>query len=95
MSIQGAGLHFAIGTDLIAWLIVGLIAGFLASVVVRGRGYGCVGDTIIGLVGSLIGGFIASFFGFSGNFHFIGSVIVAFIGACILVAILKAVGPSR
>jgi uncharacterized membrane protein YeaQ/YmgE (transglycosylase-associated protein family) len=82
------------GGDLLTWLIVGLIVGFLASVVVRGRGYGCIGDTIIGIVGGLIGGFLASFFGFT-SLHLLGSLIVAFIGACILVAILRAIAPGR
>jgi uncharacterized membrane protein YeaQ/YmgE (transglycosylase-associated protein family) len=72
------------------WLLVGLIAGFLASVVMRGGGYGIVGDIIVGIVGALIGGFLASLLGLGAS-GFIGTVIVAFIGACILIAILRAV----
>src|SRR5436305_1531599 len=75
---------------ILAWLIVGLIAGFLASVVMRGGGYGIVGDIIVGIVGALIGGFLASLLGLGAS-GFIGTVIVAFIGACILIAILRAV----
>lgn len=81
--------------DLLSWLFVGLLAGFFASVVVRGRGYGCFLDIVIGLVGALIGGFVASFLGISGTFHFWGSLLIAFIGACILVAILKALSGGR
>jgi len=81
--------------DLLSWLIVGLIAGFLASVIVRGRGYGCLLDIVIGLVGAFIGGFIASFLGFTGTYHFWGSLLIALIGACILVAILKVISGSR
>ncbi len=81
--------------DLIAWLIVGLIAGFLASVIVRGRGYGCIGDIIVGLIGAVIGGFLAGFLGFTGIYHFWGSILIAFIGACILVAILRLFSPAR
>src|SRR6266566_2348384 len=77
-------------TDLLSWLVVGLLAGFFASVVVRGRGYGCFLDIVIGLAGALIGGFIASFLGIRGTFHFWGSLLIAFLGACVLVAILKA-----
>ena len=77
-------------TALLWWLIVGLIAGFLASVVMRGGGYGIVGDIIVGLVGALIGGFLASLVGLGAS-GFIGTIIVAFIGACILIAILRAV----
>jgi uncharacterized membrane protein YeaQ/YmgE (transglycosylase-associated protein family) len=71
------------------WLIVGLIAGILASVVMRGSGYGIVGDIIVGLIGALIGGFLMSLVGLSGG-GFVWTVIVAFIGACILIALLRA-----
>jgi len=77
-------------TAVLWWLVVGLIAGFLASLVMRGGGYGIVGDIIVGLVGALIGGFLASLLGLGAS-GFIGTIIVAFIGACILIAILRAV----
>src|SRR2546430_10584974 len=77
-------------TAVIWWLLVGLIAGFLASVVMRGGGYGVVGDIIIGLVGALIGGFLASLLGIGAG-GFVGTIIIAFIGAVILFAILRAV----
>src|SRR5215467_11890957 len=77
-------------TSLLSWLFVGLLAGFFASVVVRGRGYGCFLDIVIGLVGAFIGGSIASLLGIRGTFHFWGSLLIAFLGACVLVAILKA-----
>ncbi len=76
---------------LLAWLIVGLIAGFLASRLMGGAGYGLIGDIIIGIVGAYIGGFIVSLIGFGGSYGFLGSIIVAIIGACILIAILRAV----
>lgn len=72
------------------WLVVGLIAGFLASLVMRGGGYGIVGDIIVGLIGALIGGFLASLVGL-GSSGLIGTIIIAFIGACILIALLRAV----
>ena len=77
-------------TAVLWWLVVGLIAGFLASLVMRGGGYGIVGDIIVGLVGALIGGFLASLVGLGAS-GFVGTIIVAFIGACILIAILRAV----
>src|SRR5438132_8356492 len=77
-------------SGLLWWLLVGLIAGFLASVVMRGGGYGIVGDIVIGIVGAFIGGFLASLLGLGAS-GFVGTVIVAFIGACILIAILRAV----
>ena len=75
--------------DLLTWLIVGLIAGFLATAVVRGRGYGCIGNIIVGLIGAVIGGYLASLLDIRGVYHFWGSLIIAFIGACILVAVLQ------
>jgi|SRR5690348_11429545 uncharacterized membrane protein YeaQ/YmgE (transglycosylase-associated protein family) len=77
-------------TTILIWLLVGLVAGFLASVVMRGGGYGIVGDIVVGLVGALLGGFLAGLLGL-GSSGLIGSIIIAFIGACILIAILRAV----
>jgi len=76
--------------SIVWWLIVGLIAGFLASVVMRGGGYGVVGDIIVGIIGAIIGGFVANLLGLGAS-GLIGTIIVAFIGACILIAILRAV----
>ncbi len=81
-------------TALLFWVIVGLVAGFLASLVMKGGGYGIVGDIIVGIVGALIGGFIMSLFGLNSSGGLIYSIIVAFIGACILIAILRAVSGS-
>jgi uncharacterized membrane protein YeaQ/YmgE (transglycosylase-associated protein family) len=71
------------------WLLVGLIAGALASIVMRGGGYGIVGDIVVGLVGALIGGFLMSLVGL-GATGTIGTILVAFIGACVLIALLRA-----
>ena len=80
-------------TTIIWWLIVGLIAGFLASLVMRGGGYGIVGDIVVGLVGAFIGGFLASMLGL-GVSGLVGTIIVAFIGACILIFLLRLVTRS-
>ena len=80
--------------SIVLWLLIGLVAGFLASRVMRGGGYGVVGDIVVGLIGALIGGFLAGLLGL-GQFGLIGSIIVAFIGACILIAILHAVSGRR
>jgi uncharacterized membrane protein YeaQ/YmgE (transglycosylase-associated protein family) len=82
-----------IGT-IIAWIIVGAIGGWLASLVVHGTGFGLLGDIIVGIIGGIIGGIILSLilpgsYGVSGLN--IGSIIVAFIGAVILLLIVKAV----
>src|SRR5215469_7364691 len=76
------------GQSLLWWLIVGLIAGFLASVVMRG-GYGFLGDILAGIVGSFIGGWLFGVLGISMGNGLLGSIIVAFVGACILIAILR------
>ncbi|HAG98598.1 MAG TPA: GlsB/YeaQ/YmgE family stress response membrane protein [Ktedonobacter sp.] len=77
-------------TALLWWLIVGLIAGALAGMVMRGGGFGIVGDIVVGIVGAIIGGFLAGLLGF-GSSNIIVSILIAFIGACILIAILRAV----
>ncbi len=77
---------------LLAWIIVGLIAGWLAGQVMKGSGYGIVGDIIIGIIGALIGGFLASaVVGIPNpvNGVDVTSIVVAFIGAVILVWILR------
>lgn len=80
-------------SGIVWWLVVGLIAGFLASLVMRGGGYGIVGDIIVGIVGAFIGGFVASLLGIGAG-GLIGTIIIAFIGACILIAILRLVAGS-
>jgi len=80
------------------WLVVGLVAGFLASRVMRGGGYGLIGDIVVGLIGAFIGGWLADQLGLGGSSSLIVSIVIAFIGACILIAILHAVsrgGASR
>jgi uncharacterized membrane protein YeaQ/YmgE (transglycosylase-associated protein family) len=78
----------------IAWLVVGLIAGFLASHFVSGHGFGVIGDIVVGIIGAFIGGFLASLLGFGGSAGLVGSIVIAFIGAAVLLAILHAVMPS-
>jgi uncharacterized membrane protein YeaQ/YmgE (transglycosylase-associated protein family) len=80
---------------LLAWIVVGLIAGFLASVVMRGGGYGVLGDIIVGVVGAFIGGLLMNLLAPDANMGFWGSIVVSFIGACVLIAILRAVGRGR
>ena len=77
---------------IIAWLVVGLISGWLAGVVMKGGGYGIVLDIVLGLVGAFVGGLVFSFF-VVGATGFWGSIAVAFVGACILIAIVRAVSP--
>ncbi len=83
--------------DLLAWIVVGLIAGWLAGLVMKGSGYGALGDILLGILGAVMGGFIASaLFGVSDPVSILNvtTVVVAFLGAVILVAIVRAL-PGR
>jgi uncharacterized membrane protein YeaQ/YmgE (transglycosylase-associated protein family) len=74
---------------LLYWLVVGLIAGWLAGVVMKGGGYGIVVDIILGLLGGVVGGWIFTSLGIGAGGGLIGGIIVAFIGAVVLVAITR------
>jgi uncharacterized membrane protein YeaQ/YmgE (transglycosylase-associated protein family) len=83
---------------ILSWIIVGLIAGFLASVVVKGGGYGCIGDIVVGVIGGLLGGFIASYFIHVGDPMSginLPSILIAFGGAVLLLLILRLLGGRR
>jgi uncharacterized membrane protein YeaQ/YmgE (transglycosylase-associated protein family) len=73
----------------LAWIVVGLIAGWLAGQVMKGGGYGVAVDIILGLVGGVLGGWIYERLGISAGGGMIGSIIVAFVGAVILVGITR------
>ena len=82
--------------ELLTWIIVGLIAGVLASLVMGGTGYGLIGDIIIGIVGAFVGGWIFSALGVSSPFGGLaGTIFVAFIGAVVLLFILRLVRRGR
>ena len=72
---------------LIWFLLIGLIAGWLAGKVMRGGGYGIIGDMIVGVIGALLGGWLFSLIGISAG-GLIGAIITAFVGAVVLIAIL-------
>ena len=77
--------------SIVAWLVVGLIAGWLAGQVMKGGGYGLVGDIVVGVVGAIVGGFLAGAI-FGGDYLSginIPTLIVAFLGAVILIAIVR------
>ncbi|HUR91631.1 MAG TPA: GlsB/YeaQ/YmgE family stress response membrane protein [Gemmatimonadaceae bacterium] len=81
--------------DLLTWLIVGLIAGVLASLVMGGTGYGLIGDIIIGIVGAFVGGWLFTKLGVTTPFGGIAGVIfVAFIGAVVLLFVLRLIRRS-
>jgi uncharacterized membrane protein YeaQ/YmgE (transglycosylase-associated protein family) len=74
----------------LTWIIVGLVAGLLASMVMGGTGYGLIGDIIIGIVGAFVGGWAFSLLGVSTPFGGLaGTIFVAFVGAVILLFVLR------
>ena len=83
---------------ILAWIVVGLIAGWLAGIVMRGGGYGLIGDIVVGVIGGVIGGFIAFYF-----FHVgdpmsginLESILIAFAGAVLLLLLLRVLGGGR
>jgi uncharacterized membrane protein YeaQ/YmgE (transglycosylase-associated protein family) len=74
---------------IIIWLIVGAIAGWLAGMVVKGGGFGLIGDIIVGIVGGVIAGWLLPQLGIVIGGGFVGDVIDSFIGAVILLIIIR------
>ncbi|HWG58504.1 MAG TPA: GlsB/YeaQ/YmgE family stress response membrane protein [Candidatus Acidoferrales bacterium] len=86
-STRGYGFVF-VSHGLILWIIIGLIAGWIAGKISRGRGFGCLVNIILGLIGAVIGGWIFTRLGIEA-FGFLGSLAAATVGAVILVAIAR------
>lgn len=85
--------------DLIGWLVIGLLAGWIASMIMGRGGYGVVGDIVVGVVGAFIGGFVARLLNLAGPSSTDpiswASLIFAIIGAIILIALVRALSGSR
>jgi uncharacterized membrane protein YeaQ/YmgE (transglycosylase-associated protein family) len=75
--------------EFVWFIIVGLIAGWLAGVIMKGGGYGVVGDIVVGIVGALLGGWLFSTMGVSTGGGLLGAIIVALVGAIILIFLLR------
>jgi len=73
----------------LAWLLVGLIAGWLAGQVMKGGGYGVIVDIILGILGGVLGGWLFGVLGIWPGSGVVGAIIVAFVGAMILVGISR------
>jgi uncharacterized membrane protein YeaQ/YmgE (transglycosylase-associated protein family) len=80
---------------LIAWLVVGLVAGWLAGQFMRGGGYGVLGDIVLGIVGAFVGGFLFGLLLPGSTSGLLGSIVVAFIGAVVLIALSRALTRGR
>jgi uncharacterized membrane protein YeaQ/YmgE (transglycosylase-associated protein family) len=76
----------------LGWVLIGLVAGWLASTVTRGRELGCLGNIAIGLAAAVIGGFLFTLLGFDGAVGLLGSFVIASIGAALLLILLNALG---
>jgi len=70
---------------------VGLVAGWLAGMLVKGGGFGLIGDLVVGVIGAILGGWLFSAFGASAGGGLVGSIIVATIGAVVLLLIVRLV----
>lgn len=75
--------------DLLWWLIVGVVAGFLTGKLMKGAGYGPVMDVVIGIVGAFIGGFVMRSLGFAGQGGLLYTILVAVLGAVLLTFLVR------
>ena len=94
MLINGTPINLDFDTILV-WLLVGLVAGFLASHVALGHGVGLVGDIVVGILGALLGGLLSAIFHFSVvivGHPIITAMVMAFIGAFILLLVVRLLG---
>lgn len=71
------------------FLLIGAIAGWLAGVIMKGGGYGLIGDIVVGVIGGFIGGWLFGWLGFAPGAGLIGSIVTALIGAIVLIGILR------
>lgn len=76
---------------LIAWLIIGAVAGWLAGTFMKGGGFGLIGDIVVGIIGAFIGGWLAGLLHIAVGGGWIASIFTAFVGACLLILILRMV----
>jgi uncharacterized membrane protein YeaQ/YmgE (transglycosylase-associated protein family) len=76
---------------LLIWLIVGALAGWIAGAVVRGGGFGLVGDIVVGIVGAFIAGWLFPRLGFSLATGILGTILEAAIGAILLLLVIRLV----
>ena len=85
------------GHGIIAWIIIGIVAGWLTGKIMKGSGFGAIMDMVVGLIGALIGGFISSHLGFGGvgDHGLIVSILIAVVGAVILTFLLRLVTGGR
>ncbi len=74
--------------NILLWLISGIIAGWLTGLIMKGGGFGVIGDLVVGLLGGLIGGFLAGLLGVEPT-NWVGRILIAVVGGVVLVALLR------
>jgi uncharacterized membrane protein YeaQ/YmgE (transglycosylase-associated protein family) len=77
--------------NIVWFLVVGLVAGWVAGVLVKGGGFGVIGDIAVGILGAFIGGFLSTSLGVSSDASLLGSIVVATAGAIVLIVVLRVV----
>jgi uncharacterized membrane protein YeaQ/YmgE (transglycosylase-associated protein family) len=75
-------------TSLIAFLLIGAVAGWLAGLLMRGGGFGLLGNIVVGIIGAFVGGFLFGLVGVSAGGGLVGSLITAVVGAAVLLFIV-------
>jgi len=75
-------------TSIVIFLVIGAVAGWLAGVVMKGGGFGIVGDIVVGIIGAIIGGWLFGILGIAAG-GLIGAIITAFVGACVLLFVVR------
>ncbi|HEV1993913.1 MAG TPA: GlsB/YeaQ/YmgE family stress response membrane protein [Candidatus Acidoferrum sp.] len=85
------GVYVDVGV--VGWLIIGLLAGWLSGEITRGKGFGCLGNTLLGLIGAVLGGWLFSLLHISA-YGFVGGLAAATVGAVVLVSIARAIAGS-
>ncbi len=85
------------GHSVLAWIVIGVIAGWITGKLMKGSGFGFIMDMVVGLVGALIGGWISGMLGFgtTGQHGMIGSIIIAVIGAVLLTVLVRLISGNR
>ncbi len=86
--------HLSLSIDthsLIIWLVVGAIAGWLAGTLIKGGGFGLIGDIVVGIIGAFIGGWLAGVLNIHVGTGIIATIITATVGAAVLILILRLV----
>ncbi len=76
---------------IIIWLIIGAIAGWLAGTLLRGGGFGLIGDIIVGIIGAVLGGWLAGVLGLHIASGMVSAIITATVGAIVLILIVRVI----